>query len=73
MNNETIGARIRRVRKERGLLIRHVAARAHSNVTTLVQLENGTKGTNMFTFIEVARVLDVSLDYLAYGDVVQSA
>jgi transcriptional regulator with XRE-family HTH domain len=68
MSNETIGERIRRARKEQGLVIDELARRTHSNHTTITHLENGTKGTNMFTFIEVARVLGVSLDYLAFGN-----
>lgn len=68
MSNETIGQRVRRLRIERGMLIRDVAERARSNETTIQALETGKLATNMFTFIEIARVLDVSLDYLAHGE-----
>ena len=69
MSNESIGARIRRLRKERGLRIVDLAKLVHSNETTIQQLERGTHATNMFTFIEIARALGVSLDYLAYGTI----
>lgn len=68
MSNETIGQRIKRLRLDRGLRIIDLARSAHSNHSTLSDLENGRKNTNMFTFIEIGRVLGVSLDYLAFGE-----
>lgn len=72
MKTESIGQRVRRLRLERGMRIIDLADRTRSNKGTIGQFERGEYSTNMFTFIEVAKVLDVSLDYLAYGDVVRS-
>lgn len=64
---EAIGARICRVRKMRGMSGRELARRVRVNRDTIFHLEHGVHGTNMFTFIDIAKQLDVSLDYLAFG------
>lgn len=46
-----------------------LAQRAHTNHTTVTTLELGRTNANMWTFIEIARVLGVSLDYLVYGTI----
>lgn len=66
-SKETIGQRIRRIRMAQGMRIIDLAEKVQATHTTINLLENGKKGTNMFTFIEVARALGVSLDHLAYG------
>jgi transcriptional regulator with XRE-family HTH domain len=69
LDKETIGQRVRRLRRERGMRARDLAKKVNSNQTSILHMENGVRATNMFTFIEVARVLNVSLDYLAYGKI----
>jgi len=73
MSNETIGQRLRRVRKERGMFASDVARRVRCNPSTITLMERDLHGMSIFTFADIARVLDVSLDYLAYGDVVDSS
>lgn len=64
---ETIGARIRRVRLMRKIGLRELARRIRSDKDTISFLERGVHSTNMFTLIDIAKELDVSLDYLAFG------
>lgn len=68
MNTETIGARVRRLRTERELSLSALAKTAQCTDSTIHHLELGQHGTNMFTFIEIANALGVSLDYLAHGE-----
>jgi transcriptional regulator with XRE-family HTH domain len=67
MNNETIGRRIARVRKLRGLSQRDLAKLVRVDYGAIGNLESGRHATNMFIFIDIAKALDVSCDYLAYG------
>lgn len=64
---ESIGARVRRVRKMRGISGNELARRVKVSGDTISFLERGIHGTNMFTFIDIAKELGVSVDYLAYG------
>lgn len=64
---ETIGQRARRLRIERGLKVKEVAYRAQVTGATVSHLELDQHGTSFFNIIEIARVLNVSLDYIAYG------
>lgn len=66
-NLEAIGARIRRVRLAKGIGQRELAVRIRTDKSVIWALENGTRSSNMFTLIDVARELGVSIDYLAYG------
>jgi transcriptional regulator with XRE-family HTH domain len=67
MINESIGQRIRRLRNDAGLLQRELAVKAHCTGHTIQRIEADEGGCNMFTFIELGRALNVSLDYLASG------
>jgi transcriptional regulator with XRE-family HTH domain len=72
MNVQTIGARIRALRIKRNIGLLELAKRINVSEACLRHLELGQHGSNMFTFIEVARALGVTTDYLAYGDVVEA-
>lgn len=65
--NETIGQRVRRLRKSAGMYQWQLAQKIHCAPVTITHLEGDKHGANMFTFIDIARALGVSLDYLAYG------
>lgn len=64
---ETIGERIRRVRKLRGISASELARRVRVTADTVLHMEKGNHSCNMFTFIDIAKQLNVSLDYLAFG------
>lgn len=64
---ETIGQRIRRARLARGLKIYELARLIRISASSLGHLELGNHNTNMYTFIDIAKQLGVSLDYLAFG------
>jgi len=66
MSNESIGQRVRRLRVQASIEKVELARRVKVNEGTIYNMERG-KGVNMFTFIDVARALGVSLDYLASG------
>jgi DNA-binding XRE family transcriptional regulator len=67
MKQESIGQRVRRLRNDAGLLQRELADKIHCTHTTVRRIEADLGGCNMFTFIEIGRALNVSLDYLATG------
>jgi transcriptional regulator with XRE-family HTH domain len=66
-NLESIGARVRRVRLAKGIGLRELALKIHTSTAVIWALETGKRSTNMFTLIDVAKALGVSIDYLAYG------
>ena len=68
---ETIGARVLRARKKLGLFQHQVASKARCTQSTIAKLETDRGSCEFFTAIEVARVLGVSLDWLAFGDEVK--
>jgi transcriptional regulator with XRE-family HTH domain len=47
--------------------LREMARRVRVDKDTISFLERGKHSTNMFTLIDIAKELDVSIDYLAYG------
>lgn len=51
----------------RGISLREMARRVRVNRDTISHLEQGRHSTNMFTLIDIAKELRVSLDYLAFG------
>jgi DNA-binding XRE family transcriptional regulator len=63
---ETIGRRVMRIRVVAGMQKQQLAILAKCHPHTVTALESD-RGINMFTFIEIARVLNVSIDYLVHG------
>lgn len=61
------GARIRNLRKTRGLSASMLAAQIHISVQHLSRIENGKKGISTDLLVEIALTFDVSLDYLILG------
>lgn len=64
---ETIGERVRRIRLTQGMYQYQLAHLAGTCQSVINHLEHNERMTNMYTFIEIARVLNQSLDYLVYG------
>ena len=64
---QTIGQRIRRARLAQGMYQYQLAHLAGTCQSTVNHLEHDERMTNMYTFIEIARALNQSLDYLVYG------
>jgi DNA-binding XRE family transcriptional regulator len=65
---ETIGQRVRRLRTSKGMYQKQLAERAGVCQSVVAKLELDRRGCHFFNMIELARVLGVSLDYIAYGD-----
>lgn len=63
--NESIGERIRRLRKERGLSSAETGKRIRMSDTYLCQVERGEHQPGLFMAAELAKLFGVSLDYLA--------
>lgn len=57
----SIGGRIRRLRKARGLTIEQLAAGAHVVPQQVVRVEAGTSGTTMSRLFDVAEALNVPI------------
>ena len=60
----TIGERVMLIRRRRGLTQRELAAMTHMSPTVLNRLENGLQSVYAERLATLARVLDVSSDYL---------
>jgi transcriptional regulator with XRE-family HTH domain len=65
---ESIGRRIRRMRQERGLTIQELADKVSVSYAMINSLELDRHAPNLFTVMDVAKVFNVSLDVLAYGE-----
>jgi transcriptional regulator with XRE-family HTH domain len=65
-DNETIGARLRRLRVERGLSQREIASRGVSNAY-ISRIEAGTRVPSVKAIRELARKLGVTPDFLERG------
>ncbi len=65
---ETFGARLKRLRKTRGIRVTDVAAVAGITEGAIRQMEAGqTKGASLVVGLRLAKLLSVSPDYLATG------
>jgi transcriptional regulator with XRE-family HTH domain len=66
--NDSVGERLRRLRKEKGLSLRQLAKQAVVPQSTLSAVETGTRGGRNLTLDtgkRLAKALGVTLDYLA--------
>lgn len=69
---EEIGNRIRRLRKDQGMTQAQLAAKLNIGDRHLRKIEVGAKGPSIDILIEIATLLDVSLDYIIMGKQSQS-
>jgi len=63
--NETIGARIRRLRKEHQMTLAVVSARIRMHGGYVGQVERNEHGPSLTMAAELAKLFGVSLDYIA--------
>ena len=63
MKSESIGQRIRRLRLERGWLIRDLGEAARVDYKQISNWENDRWNMGLFTAIQLAQAFQVSLDY----------
>ncbi|MCL6452900.1 MAG: helix-turn-helix transcriptional regulator [Alicyclobacillus sp.] len=59
-----MAARLRQMRKERGLSVRQLAERADVSVSYVYAIENGERGSNLTKLNQIARALGVPLSQL---------
>ncbi len=64
---QTIGERVRFARQQRGLHQWEVAEKARCSQANISGLENNRHAVSFYTIIDIATLLDVSIDWLAYG------
>lgn len=67
MDSESLGQRIRRIRKEKALPLRMVSGRAGISVAYLSKIERDEANPTIDVLTQVAGVLQVNLDELAVG------
>ena len=65
MDTVLIGSRIRAARKNHEMKAEALAERLGIAVESLWHIENGARKTSFQTLLNIADILDVSLDYLA--------
>lgn len=69
---EKIGNRIRQLRKDQGMTQTKLATKLNIGDRHLRKIESGEKGPSIDILIEIATLLDVSLDYIIMGKQSQS-
>ena len=67
-NGETLGQRIKRVREQRGWSQGALAMRSKVSQSMVSMAESDDREPRTSTFVAIARALDVSLDWLATGE-----
>ncbi|REG57743.1 helix-turn-helix protein [Paraburkholderia sp. BL6669N2] len=63
--NETIGARIRRLRKEKNMTLSSVGARIRMHTSYVGQVERNEHEPGLMMAAELSKLFGVSLDYIA--------
>lgn len=64
MDKKLLGARIKKVRKERGLTAEKLSELCHINATYLRQIEGGAKIPSLPVFTDLCNTLKISPSYL---------
>ena len=67
ISNQSIGGRIRAIRKERGYTREQLAEYADVSSDFLWQIETGRSSMSAQNLAKIAAALDVTSDYLIYG------
>lgn len=68
MDNTVIGERIKRLRLERKMTREKLAEEAELSVSFLYEIETGKKSFSAYTLGNLAKALDVNMDYIVYGE-----
>lgn len=66
-DQKAFGQRIRILRQKRGLTQAQMAAALHINVDHLGRIELGKRGVSIDLLLDIAAMLNVSVDYLTTG------
>jgi len=69
MDKEVLGARIRKLRKQRKMSMEGFAEKAKITPTFLGQIERGVKMPSLTTFVKIVNALGISPDVLLYDQV----
>lgn len=67
--SKQFGERLTQIRQARHMTVREVARRTGIHKDTIANYENNRREPTLSFAVAVARVLEVSLDYLAMGEV----
>lgn len=67
LNKAEVGKRIRASRENLNMSREQMAERVPMSKSFLQDVEGGTKGMSMDTFLRILKVLDVSADHILYG------
>lgn len=65
---KTIGERLKEARKKSGMTQEQVANKAKCDKMTLANYENDRCSPTLDIIASIAKVMDVSIDYLVWGD-----
>ncbi len=65
--NWTFGMRLYNARRAKGLTQEELSHKARCGVWTLNNYENDKVNPSLFIVADMAKILEVSLDYLVYG------
>jgi transcriptional regulator with XRE-family HTH domain len=65
---DSFGGRVKQVREARGMLQADLAKRCKKTVLAIKNIENHRTEPKLFTIAELARALNISIDYLVYGN-----
>lgn len=63
-----IGNRVRSYRKQKGLTQESLAFEIHTSAAYISCIERGTKKPSLQKLVEIAEILDVSVESLVYGN-----
>ena len=65
--NWTFGMRLYNARRNKGLTQEELARKARCNVHTVNRYERDLINPSLFIVADLAKILEVSIDYLVYG------
>lgn len=66
---DKIGQRVTKLRERKNLNLTQLAKRSHCNPATIHEIENNkSKNLSLITVINIAKALDVTIDFLVYGE-----
>lgn len=68
--NETIGDRLRQARINAGMTISHLSDIVHCDISTICNYENNKTNPSLHIIADIAKTLNVSIDYLVFGEVI---
>lgn len=69
MDFSKVGQRIREQRQKNNITIESLAEQTNLSILHIGHIERGHRKPSLDTIIKIAQILNVSLDYLLYGDI----